>query len=119
MQHVPDSCHSVAGSQYLFLPPNRYIFHGAEVYSDSEDDVLSSSSCGSSSDSASCRSQSLDVEDESEMEEFYNGIEDEDAAEREEEPGFGEDGAEQEELAAEESAEPKGAAGTEHPSKAL
>nr|4KXQ_B Chain B, NAD-dependent protein deacetylase sirtuin-1 [Homo sapiens] len=25
------------GSQYLFLPPNRYIFHGAEVYSDSED----------------------------------------------------------------------------------
>uniref|UniRef100_A0A674GCY2 protein acetyllysine N-acetyltransferase n=1 Tax=Taeniopygia guttata TaxID=59729 RepID=A0A674GCY2_TAEGU len=107
------------GTQYLFLPPNRYIFHGAEVYSDSEDDIISSSSCGSSSESGSCRSQSLDVEDESEMEEFYNGIEDEDAPEREEEPGFGEDGAEQEELAAEESAETNEAAGTEHPSNAL
>lgn len=59
------------------------------------------------------------MEDESEMEEFYNGIEDEDAAEREEEPGFGEDGAEQDELAAEESAETNEAAGTEHPSHAL
>ncbi|KAM7085914.1 LOW QUALITY PROTEIN: NAD-dependent protein deacetylase sirtuin-1-like [Molossus nigricans] len=29
------------GNQYLFLPPNHYIFHGAEVYSASEDDVLS------------------------------------------------------------------------------
>ncbi|XP_066180504.1 NAD-dependent protein deacetylase sirtuin-1 [Sylvia atricapilla] len=107
------------GTQYLFLPPNRYIFHGAEVYSDSEDDIISSSSCGSSSESGSCRSQSLDVEDESEMEEFYNGIEDEDAPEREEEPGFGADADEQEELAAEESAEPNEAAGTEHPSNAL
>lgn len=52
------------------------------------------------------------MEDESEMEEFYNGIE-------EEEPGFGADGDEQEELAAEESAETNEAAGTEHPSKAL
>ncbi|XP_035397450.1 NAD-dependent protein deacetylase sirtuin-1 isoform X4 [Cygnus atratus] len=83
------------GTQYLFLPPNRYIFHGAEVYSDSEDDIMSSSSCGSSSESGSCHSQSLDVEDESEIEEFYNGIEDEDAPEREEEAGFGEDGVEQ------------------------
>ncbi|XP_067408707.1 NAD-dependent protein deacetylase sirtuin-1 [Emydura macquarii macquarii] len=82
------------GTQYLFLPPNRYIFHGAEVYSDSEDDVLSSSSCGSSSDSGSCHSPSLDVEDESEIEEFYNGMEEEDAPEREE-TGFGEDGVEQ------------------------
>lgn len=53
------------------------------------------------------------------MEEFYNGIEDEDAPEREEEPGFGEDGAEREELAAEESADTNEAAGTEHPSNAL
>ncbi|XP_062989130.1 NAD-dependent protein deacetylase sirtuin-1 [Elgaria multicarinata webbii] len=81
------------GTQYLFLPPNRYIFHGAEVYSDSEDDVISSSSCGSSSDSGSCHSPSLDIEDESEIEEFYNGIEEEeDAPDREEENGFGEDG---------------------------
>uniref|UniRef100_K7FFK1 protein acetyllysine N-acetyltransferase n=2 Tax=Pelodiscus sinensis TaxID=13735 RepID=K7FFK1_PELSI len=82
-------------TQYLFLPPNRYIFHGAEVYSDSEDDVISSSSCGSSSDSGSCHSPSLDVEDESEIEEFYNGMEEEEAPEREEETGFGEDGVEQ------------------------
>uniref|UniRef100_A0A8D0L2E1 protein acetyllysine N-acetyltransferase n=1 Tax=Sphenodon punctatus TaxID=8508 RepID=A0A8D0L2E1_SPHPU len=82
------------GTQYLFLPPNRYIFHGAEVYSDSEDDVISSSSCGSSSDSGSCHSPSLDVEDESEIEDFYNGVEEEDAPEREEETGFGEDEAE-------------------------
>lgn len=86
----------VSGTQYLFLPPNRYIFHGAEVYSDSEDDVISSSSCGSSSDSGSCHSPSLDIEDESEIEEFYNGIEEEDAAEREEDNGFGEDGIDQE-----------------------
>ncbi|XP_066478120.1 NAD-dependent protein deacetylase sirtuin-1 [Tiliqua scincoides] len=82
------------GTQYLFLPPNRYIFHGAEVYSDSEDDVISSSSCGSSSDSGSCHSPSLDIEDESEIEEFYNGIEEDDAADREEDNGFGEDGIE-------------------------
>ncbi|XP_003783668.1 NAD-dependent protein deacetylase sirtuin-1 isoform X1 [Otolemur garnettii] len=67
------------GNQYLFLPPNRYIFHGAEVYSDSEDDILSSSSCGSNSDSGTCQSPSLEeaIEDESEIEEFYNGLEDE------------------------------------------
>lgn len=110
---------SVSGTQYLFLPPNRYIFHGAEVYSDSEDDIISSSSCGSSSESGSCRSQSLDVEDESEIEEFYNGIEEEDAPEREEEPGFGEDGVEQEESAADESADTNEAAGTDHPSDTL
>ncbi|KAJ7419153.1 NAD-dependent protein deacetylase sirtuin-1 [Pitangus sulphuratus] len=107
------------GTQYLFLAPNRYIFHGAEVYSDSEDDIISSSSCGSSSESGSCHSQSLDVEDESEIEEFYNGIEDEDAPDREEEPGFGEDGAEQEESAADGSAYTNEAAGTEHPSNVL
>ncbi|XP_074780526.1 NAD-dependent protein deacetylase sirtuin-1 isoform X1 [Athene noctua] len=107
------------GTQYLFLPPNRYIFHGAEVYSDSEDDIISSSSCGSSSESGSCRSQSLDVEDESEIEEFYNGIEDEDAPEREEEPGFGEDGVEQDESAADESAYTNEATGTDHPSNKL
>ncbi|KAM9011767.1 NAD-dependent protein deacetylase sirtuin-1 [Ara ararauna] len=107
------------GTQYLFLPPNRYIFHGAEVYSDSEDDIISSSSCGSSSESGSCRSQSLDVEDESEIEEFYNGIEDEDAQEREEEHGFGEDGVEQDESAADESAYITAAAGTDHLSNKL
>ncbi|NXA47978.1 SIR1 deacetylase, partial [Nothocercus julius] len=101
------------GTQYLFLPPNRYIFHGAEVYSDSEDDILSSSSCGSSSESGSCRSQSLDVEEESEIEEFYNGLEDEDAPEREEEPGFGDNGVEQD--AADEPAYINEAPGTDHP----
>ncbi|XP_063163622.1 NAD-dependent protein deacetylase sirtuin-1 [Candoia aspera] len=90
------------GTQYLFSPPNRYIFHGAEVYSDSEDDIISSSSCGSSSGSGSCHSPSLDIEEESELEEYYNGIEeeeeddddddDDDAPDREEENGFEEDG---------------------------
>ncbi|XP_056465818.1 NAD-dependent protein deacetylase sirtuin-1, partial [Gadus chalcogrammus] len=38
--------------QYLFQAPNHYIFHGAEVYSDSEDE--SSSSCDSDSEGSSC-----------------------------------------------------------------
>uniref|UniRef100_A0A8C2YZZ6 protein acetyllysine N-acetyltransferase n=1 Tax=Cyclopterus lumpus TaxID=8103 RepID=A0A8C2YZZ6_CYCLU len=38
--------------QYLFQAPNHYIFHGAEVYSDSEDET--SSSCGSDSDESDC-----------------------------------------------------------------
>ncbi|XP_005795318.2 NAD-dependent protein deacetylase sirtuin-1 [Xiphophorus maculatus] len=41
------------GGQYLFQAPNRYIFHGAEVYSDSEEDETSSS-CGSDSDGSDC-----------------------------------------------------------------
>ncbi|XP_057590426.1 NAD-dependent protein deacetylase sirtuin-1 isoform X2 [Hippopotamus amphibius kiboko] len=87
------------GNQYLFLPPNRYIFHGAEVYSDSEDDVLSSSSCGSNSDSGTCQSPSLEepMEDESEIEEFYNGLEDDaDVNERVGGTGFGANGGNQE-----------------------
>ncbi|KAM6185701.1 NAD-dependent protein deacetylase sirtuin-1 [Rhynchocyon petersi] len=87
------------GNQYLFLPPNRYIFHGAEVYSDSEDDILSSSSCGSNSDSGTCHSPSLEepLEDESETEEFYNGLEDDaDVSERVGGNGFGTDGGDRE-----------------------
>lgn len=87
------------GNQYLFLPPNRYIFHGAEVYSDSEDDVLSSSSCGSNSESGTCQSPSLEepMEDESEIEEFYNGLEDDaDVNMRAGGTGFGADGSDQE-----------------------
>ncbi|XP_076981251.1 NAD-dependent protein deacetylase sirtuin-1 isoform X3 [Tamandua tetradactyla] len=87
------------GHQYLYLPPNRYIFHGAEVYSDSEDDVLSSSSCGSNSDSGTCHSPSLEehLEDESEIEEFYNGLEDDaDVPERAEVTGFEAEGGDQE-----------------------
>ncbi|XP_060097107.1 NAD-dependent protein deacetylase sirtuin-1 [Heteronotia binoei] len=106
------------GTQYLFLPPNRYIFHGAEVYSDSEDDVISSSSCGSSSDSGSCHSPSLDIEDESEIEEFYNGLEDDDAADREEDNGFGEDGTDLQE-SVDESASVNEAVGLDHPTDKL
>lgn len=55
---------STAG-QYLFQAPNRYIFHGAEVYSDSEDET--SSSCGSDSEDSE---GSVDgVEDDSDPEE--------------------------------------------------
>ncbi|XP_038677745.1 NAD-dependent protein deacetylase sirtuin-1 isoform X1 [Scyliorhinus canicula] len=64
-------------SQYLFLAPNRYVFHGAEIYSDSEGDEASSSG-NSVSDNESCSSRSVgDGEEESDIEEFYNGIEEE------------------------------------------
>ncbi|XP_041066134.1 NAD-dependent protein deacetylase sirtuin-1 isoform X1 [Carcharodon carcharias] len=60
-------------SQYLFLAPNRYIFHGAEVYSDSEGDEASSSG---NSDNESCSSRSVgDGEEESDVEEFYHELE--------------------------------------------
>lgn len=51
--------------QYLFQAPNRYIFHGAEVYSDSEDEM--SSSCGSDSEESECSADG--VEEDSEPEE--------------------------------------------------
>lgn len=38
----------LGASQYLFQTPNRYVFHGAEVYSSSEDET--SSSCASDSE---------------------------------------------------------------------
>uniref|UniRef100_A0A1A7XV09 protein acetyllysine N-acetyltransferase n=1 Tax=Iconisemion striatum TaxID=60296 RepID=A0A1A7XV09_9TELE len=50
--------------QYLFQSPNRYIFHGAEVYSDSDDET--SSSCGSDSDESECSPDG--VEDDSDPE---------------------------------------------------
>uniref|UniRef100_A0A3P8WKX5 protein acetyllysine N-acetyltransferase n=1 Tax=Cynoglossus semilaevis TaxID=244447 RepID=A0A3P8WKX5_CYNSE len=50
--------------QYLFQAPNHYIFHGAEVYSDSEDET--SSSCGSDSEESECSGSGL--EDNSEPE---------------------------------------------------
>lgn len=59
------------------MAPNRYIFHGAEVYSDSEGDEGSSSG-NSVSDNESCSSRSIgDGEEESDIEEFYNGIDEE------------------------------------------
>lgn len=51
--------------QYLFQAPNHYIFHGAEVYSDSEDET--SSSCGSESEESECSADG--VEEDSEPEE--------------------------------------------------
>ncbi|XP_063048010.1 NAD-dependent protein deacetylase sirtuin-1 [Engraulis encrasicolus] len=54
-------------SQYLFQAPNHYIFHGAEVYSNSEDE--SSSSCDSED---SCGSEE-GLEEEEEEEEEENG----------------------------------------------
>lgn len=50
--------------QYLFQAPNQYIFHGAEVYSDSEDET--SSSCGSDSEESDCSGDG--AEDDSELE---------------------------------------------------
>ncbi|XP_054655124.1 NAD-dependent protein deacetylase sirtuin-1 isoform X2 [Dunckerocampus dactyliophorus] len=51
--------------QYLFQAPNHYIFHGAEVYSDSEDET--SSSCGSDSEESECSAN--EGEEVSELEE--------------------------------------------------
>ncbi|XP_035461320.1 NAD-dependent protein deacetylase sirtuin-1 [Scophthalmus maximus] len=51
--------------QYLFQGPNHYIFHGAEVYSDSEDET--SSSCDSDSEESECSADEMD--DDSEPEE--------------------------------------------------
>ncbi|KAJ8250430.1 hypothetical protein COCON_G00223520 [Conger conger] len=56
--------------QYLFQAPNHYIFHGAEVYSNSEDET--SSSCGSESEGSFCSRSGLG-EDDSETEELYPG----------------------------------------------
>lgn len=50
--------------QYLFLAPNQYIFHGAEVYSDSEDDTSSSSA--SDSDESECSADGMEEESEPE-----------------------------------------------------
>ncbi|KAG8435254.1 hypothetical protein GDO86_013270 [Hymenochirus boettgeri] len=60
-------------TQYLFLSPNRYIFHGAEVFSDSDEDITSSS-CGTNSDSESLHSPSLHehIEEDSETEVFFH-----------------------------------------------
>uniref|UniRef100_A0A8C1TXY8 protein acetyllysine N-acetyltransferase n=1 Tax=Cyprinus carpio TaxID=7962 RepID=A0A8C1TXY8_CYPCA len=51
----------LGASQYLFQAPNRYIFHGAEVYSSSEDE--SSSSCDSDSDGSPCSADAVEHED--------------------------------------------------------
>ncbi|XP_078499330.1 NAD-dependent protein deacetylase sirtuin-1 [Lissotriton helveticus] len=66
----------LASTQYLYLTPNRYIFHGAEVYSDS-DDVISSSSCGSSDESESCPSFGECTENDSDNDECYSAVENE------------------------------------------
>lgn len=47
----------IAEKQYLFLPPSRYVFSGAEVYSDMEDNS------GSDSSSDDSESDSIDVEE--------------------------------------------------------
>ncbi|KAL2083629.1 hypothetical protein ACEWY4_021402 [Coilia grayii] len=56
-------------SQYLFQAPNHYIFHGAEVYSNSEDE--SSSSCDSGD--SCCSEEGLEEEEEGEREEEEEG----------------------------------------------
>ncbi|XP_028279118.1 NAD-dependent protein deacetylase sirtuin-1 [Parambassis ranga] len=53
--------------QYLFQAPNHYIFHGAEVYSDSEDET--SSSCGSDSEESECSGEGAEEDSEQEEEE--------------------------------------------------
>ncbi|XP_069466738.1 NAD-dependent protein deacetylase sirtuin-1 isoform X2 [Ambystoma mexicanum] len=61
--------------QYIYITPSRYIFHGAEVYSDSDDVV--SSSCGSSSESESYPSPEEGTEEDSDNEACFSGMENE------------------------------------------
>lgn len=62
--------------QYLFQAPNHYIFHGAEVYSDSDDEM--SSSCGSESEDSCCSADGME-EEESDVEEPSTQAADEEA----------------------------------------
>ncbi|KAJ8417957.1 hypothetical protein AAFF_G00136660 [Aldrovandia affinis] len=64
--------------QYLFQAPNHYIFHGAEVYSKSEDET--SSSCGSGSDGSCCSPSRLGEED-SDADELYATMDEREARE--------------------------------------
>ncbi|XP_056147431.1 NAD-dependent protein deacetylase sirtuin-1 [Lampris incognitus] len=50
--------------QYLFQVPNHYIFHGAEVYSESEDET--SSSCESESEDSCCSVDGMEEDSEAE-----------------------------------------------------
>ncbi|KAK3601904.1 hypothetical protein CHS0354_041841 [Potamilus streckersoni] len=51
-QHRKSIASMLQADQYLFLPPNRYVFHGAEVYSDYEDDDEYDDDQSSSSDTS-------------------------------------------------------------------
>ncbi|XP_062376068.1 NAD-dependent protein deacetylase sirtuin-1 isoform X2 [Sardina pilchardus] len=73
-------------SQYLFQAPNHYIFHGAEVYSNSEDET--SSSCDSEEDSC-CSDEGEEDEEEDEREDEREEEEEEEECEREEEDDAG------------------------------
>ncbi|KAM6997144.1 NAD-dependent protein deacetylase sirtuin-1 isoform 2-T2 [Tautogolabrus adspersus] len=59
--------------QYLFQAPNHYIFHGAEVYTDSEDET--SSSCGSDSEESEC--SAVEMEEDSETEDVALAVDEE------------------------------------------
>ncbi|XP_041645669.1 NAD-dependent protein deacetylase sirtuin-1 [Cheilinus undulatus] len=56
--------------QYLFQAPNHYLFHGAEVYTDSENET--SSSCRSDSDASDCSADGM--EEDSETEEVTHAV---------------------------------------------
>ncbi|XP_036402531.1 NAD-dependent protein deacetylase sirtuin-1 [Megalops cyprinoides] len=64
-------------SQYLFQAPNHYIFHGAEVYSNSEAET--SSSCGSVSED-SCQSAERLEEEDSDADDFCSPANEREAA---------------------------------------
>lgn len=53
LKHFNSNVFNFAEKQYLFLPPNRYVFSGAEVYSDMDDDDSEEDSDNSSYSSTS------------------------------------------------------------------
>lgn len=69
----------LTGSQYLFQAPNHYIFQGAEVYSNSEDET--SSSCDS--EESCCSDEGLEGEEDEEEEECEREEEEEGHADAE------------------------------------
>lgn len=70
--------------QYLFQAPNHYIFHGAEVCSESEDEMLSS--CGSESEDSCCSADGMEEEEEEEEDEEDEGEGEEEEDSEAEEP---------------------------------
>ena len=73
-----------AACQYLFQAPNHYIFHGAEVYSDSEDDDMSSSCDDSESEDSQCCSADAEEEEEESEAEDSSMLAEEEGEEEEE-----------------------------------
>ncbi|TRY65657.1 hypothetical protein DNTS_009883 [Danionella cerebrum] len=67
----------LGASQYLFQSPNRYIFHGAEVYSSSEEETSSSCSSeteGDTENEENSNTETMQEDDDEEEEDEHRGL---------------------------------------------